>query len=233
MTVKCGNCKSTHDNAAQVKECYVSTSKIADAVKATMTASTYSPPPDKEELEVEQAQSHVATIPNVQTKLTGMPETKRSSVPAHLKREDKQGGVKFTDIGTPNVNGAQVMDGRYAVVMDGEQVTLRFHTPHLGKFKDVQLITYLYGPDNTEDGDWVRFANRAGDGYRVWGRFINNVRLINAVKHMAGASLEELVGCGEAYALQSSNCWRCGRDLTREESIVRGMGPICADKVFG
>jgi Family of unknown function (DUF6011) len=228
MTVKCGNCHGTHASAADVRQCYVSTSKIADAVKATLSV-----PPDKEELEMEAAVTHTATIPNVQTKLSGMPKVERSKIPAHLKREDKQGGLKFTDIGEPNLAGDQVMDGRYSVVMDGEQVTLRFHTPAMGKFKGTQLVTYLYGPDNTESGDWVRFANRTGDGYRVWGRFLNTVRLINALRHMTGASVDELINCGEAYALESSNCWRCGRDLTREDSITRGMGAICAGKVLG
>lgn len=32
------------------------------------------------------------------------------------------------------------------------------------------------------------------------------------------------------YGLAMSACAHCGRDLTDEESIARGLGPICADK---
>lgn len=218
MTVKCGNCKGTHDTSDQVKQCYFNSIDLIHGK------------PDKEELEMEAAVTHTATIPSVQTKLSGMPQAQRSKIPAHLKREST---LRFTELGVANLEGNHVMDGRYAVVMDGEQVTLRFHTPTIGKFRGVQLVTYLFGPDNTESGDWVRFANHVGNGYRIWGRFLNSTRLINAVRYMSGASVDELIGCGEAYALESSNCWRCGRDLTVEESIIRGMGPVCAEKVMG
>ena len=37
-------------------------------------------------------------------------------------------------------------------------------------------------------------------------------------------------GAGEAYALESANCFRCGRKLTVPVSIHRGLGPECASK---
>jgi Family of unknown function (DUF6011) len=229
---RCGNCRGHHPTSQMVKDCYAGrlTSRVVEDVQRAEAQLG----PSKEEVAeaVSMFQEELTRDAPRIAKVLGTDKPKRSAVPAHLRREaKKEHGVKMTDFETPNLMGKEVMDGRYAVILDGEQVTLRFHVPTMGKWKGRQLVEYLMGPDNTMDGDWMRFGNRLEGGFRIWGRFIRNEKLLDAVRHMMGATKDELVSAGEAYALASSNCWRCGRDLTREDSIIRGMGPVCADKV--
>lgn len=35
---------------------------------------------------------------------------------------------------------------------------------------------------------------------------------------------------GRLYAMESGNCWVCGRQLTTLESIEAGIGPVCAGR---
>lgn len=134
----------------------------------------------------------------------------------------------------PNVTGKHlVQQGTYTVVFpeSDDHVTLRFRIPKMGKWSGVQLVEYLYGPDNTSD--YRRFANQAGQGYRIWMQYQDNKRLEDALTHMMTADPEATIAAGEVYALKSNNCWRCNRTLTREDSITRGMGAKCAGIVLG
>jgi hypothetical protein len=44
---------------------------------------------------------------------------------------------------------------------------------------------------------------------------------------------ERLGAFGEAYAREAGSCFRCGRTLTDEDSIDRGLGSYCATQVEG
>jgi hypothetical protein len=124
------------------------------------------------------------------------------------------------------------MDGTFAVMLDDDpkgQVTLRFHVLTMGPRKGTQVVDYLSGSDN--ESDWTRFANVVDGGYRVFNKFLTAERMVNALVFMMKADRETLMKAGEGYALKSGRCWRCFRTLTVEESIVRGMGPVCADKM--
>lgn len=217
--MKCGNCKSVHDSAAEVKACYngassPKTSAMMDQLAAERPdrVTTFARP-DKEEIQSER------------------PETtmKRSAIPAHLRPDTNLSSTR--DWSRPTFEGEPVMDGIYAVVLDGDekQVTLRFHVLTMGPRQGVQVVDYLRGPDN--ENDWERFANVVDGGYRVFNKFLSTLRLTNALVLMMKADRETLMTAGEGYARRSGRCWRCYRLLTVEESIVRGMGPVCADKM--
>lgn len=136
------------------------------------------------------------------------------------------------DWSAPTYAGDRVMDGIYAVVLPDDpkgQVTLRFHVLTMGPRKGTQVVDYLSGPDN--ESDWERFANVVDGGYRVFNRFLTAERMTNALVFLMKADRDTLISAGEGYALRSGRCWRCFRLLTVEESIVRGMGPVCAAKL--
>jgi len=52
--------------------------------------------------------------------------------------------------------------------------------------------------------------------------------IINKLQEIAANPLESAV----AYGRKTGNCACCGRELTRHDSIERGIGPICAER-FG
>lgn len=154
----------------------------------------------------------------------------RSPIPAHLRPDTSMASTR--DWSAPTYAGDRVMDGIYAVVLPDDpkgQVTLRFHVLTMGPRKGTQVVDYLSGPDN--ESDWERFANVVDGGYRVFNRFLTAERMTNALVFLMKADRDTLISAGEGYALRSGRCWRCFRLLTVEESIVRGMGPVCAAKL--
>ena len=64
-------------------------------------------------------------------------------------------------------------------------------------------------------------SQRPGQHYA--GQIVEQLRVIAADPMAACAAYGHLVG----------RCGRCGRPLEDEESVARGLGPICADKFFG
>lgn len=120
-----------------------------------------------------------------------------------------------------------VADGYYTVINKGHSTTLQLETKTDGKFKGKQIASYLNGPDNTSN--YQGFAFVTGRTVRTWQRFRSNENLTAALDILLNA--EDYIAYGEAYALQSNNCFRCHRLLTVEGSITRGMGSTCAAKM--
>jgi hypothetical protein len=125
-------------------------------------------------------------------------------------------------------------DGYYTIVFDDEadeRITIRLRTQDddstfaPGK----QIAAYLAGPDN--EMDYINFAFTNGDHGEVrayiWKRFRVHTRLDRALNHL----LRNPIDAGEAYALESGRCWRCGQRLTVPASIHRGLGPVCAGRL--
>jgi hypothetical protein len=222
MTVRCGNCKKNHRDRKEVQACYAGKTVPESVLGRVERISGM-----LDEVITKDYGPEQHTVPAEHVKPA------RTPIPEHLRKDAAPTANEVPVVGFDEANlpGPEVMDGRYAVILDGRQTTLRFHVPTMGKWKGTQLVEYLYGPDNTMQGNWQRIGNRLEKGFRIWARYTKSDRLLDAVRFMMGASKEDLVSCGEAYALASSNCWRCGKDLTVEASIRRGLGPICADKV--
>lgn len=131
---------------------------------------------------------------------------------------------------TPDKNpttpvSVDIKDGIYTVVIGGDYRTIRIKTAKQGNLKGKRIVSYLSGPNN--ESDYTGFAFLNPNGFQVWGRYKGyvNSQLEAAIKVMGNP--EE---AGESYAMQSGNCYCCGRPLTVPASLHRGLGPICAGK---
>ena len=60
------------------------------------------------------------------------------------------------------------------------------------------------------------------------GKWFGSQDILSKLQQIADNPLESAV----AYGRKTGNCACCGRDLTRHDSIERGIGPICAER-FG
>lgn len=127
---------------------------------------------------------------------------------------------------------SRVPNGYYTLVLeDKTHVTLRLRSAIVREGSDLklpdgaQVASYLMGPMN--ESDYQRFAWILGDQVKVWKRFREDSRISDAIHALISGDFESY---GMAYALESGNCWRCGRLLTVPESIERGIGPDCASK---
>ena len=60
------------------------------------------------------------------------------------------------------------------------------------------------------------------------GKWFGSQNILPKLQEIASNPLESAV----AYGRKTGNCACCGRDLTRHDSIERGIGPICAER-FG
>lgn len=127
---------------------------------------------------------------------------------------------------TPTFYTPEVPNGTYTIDFGGDYVTIRLDKCKLkGLPEGTQIASYLAGPDN--ESDFVGFAFVQGETIKLWRKFEASVRLARGLKALLS---EDPAPLGEAYALRSGNCYRCGRKLTVPFSIYRGLGPICAGR---
>jgi len=90
-----------------------------------------------------------------------------------------------------------------------------------------QIVAYLSGSDN--ESSYTSFAHIDAEGHvRVWKKHSSNASLAEAVKVLVG----DPQAAAMAYALQSGNCYVCGRTLTTPESLTRGCGSICHSHAY-
>jgi len=141
----------------------------------------------------------------------------------------------------PQVVTPVCYDGTFTVVLDetGDYRTLRLATiadHKLGnKPQGTQIASYLFGSNN--DSDFRPFAFVFGDRVGMFKdpKSTNNAssasKLSKALNVLLTSDRERQVDLGAAYAIESGNCWRCGRTLTVPASVARGLGPICAEKL--
>jgi|GEM_PF-6204379 len=123
-----------------------------------------------------------------------------------------------------------VAQGYYTVAFpDGSHVTLRVRQWN-GKASGHMVLSYLSGSNNEQDYTGMGDIQPNGT-LRYWRNYANGYeRQKAAVAILFGATSEELAKYGEAYAMESGQCCRCGRTLTVPASLNRGMGPECAKK---
>lgn len=124
----------------------------------------------------------------------------------------------------------KIHNGTYTVLINdqGDYRTLRLvDAPEaLNQPKGTQVAQYLSGPDNTSN--YTGFAFVSGDQMRLWKKFAAKSDLSFAlIKLLASDGYE----AGKNYAMRSGKCFICGRKLTTPDSIVAGIGPICAGNI--
>ena len=149
---------------------------------------------------------------------------------ADLERDARE--PDSTKAPPPDVVEPVVPNGYFTIpLVDGNRVTLRFRSAVVREGSDLklpkgaQVASYLSGPQNTSD--YQRFAWVMGKEAKVWKRYREDSRIVNALKALLTGDYKTY---GAEYALESGNCCRCGRLLTVPESIAAGIGPECASK---
>lgn len=121
-------------------------------------------------------------------------------------------------------------DGYFTIVFnEDDRITLRIRTQEQDSSfaPGKQVVAYLAGPDNTSNYKGFAFADPTSGRVNLWKKFKEHSRLTRAIEVLQ----QDPEFAGLTYAIQSGNCWMCGRLLTVPASIHRGLGPICARKV--
>ena len=127
--------------------------------------------------------------------------------------------------------------GTFTIVResDGKRVTIRIRDTtfarHVGGRAAGQesrtIAEFLSGPDNEADYTGFAFVDVAAGTYAIWAKQKRGEAWFSwALDVLKG----DPVAAGEAYAMASGKCWKCGRRLTVPASLHRGMGPECAKR---
>lgn len=130
-----------------------------------------------------------------------------------------------------SVNFAKLPEGYFTIVFPEHSThrTLRIEKGE-GTWEGKLIISKLVGSDNTSDYAGIAHVEASGL-LRIWRKASLNPAQEKSLRN----SLQRIMGnpdvAGREYALRSGNCYRCNRLLTTPESIERGLGPICADKM--
>lgn len=108
--------------------------------------------------------------------------------------------------------------------------------------RDTDALNLKITKDRNNDGAFYFKQRESYEGTgRIWadGRIQlwkdngltaeQQARAVKALDILLGS--ERMGKYAEAYARESGECWRCGRELTLEDSIDRGLGSTCAMKV--
>ena len=115
--------------------------------------------------------------------------------------------------------------GYYTVVLQHREMTIRLEPPPANfTVSPGTLVAAAYTRgENDSDRSYTKFAF-VSPSRRV-GRWRNASNLqIEALDELLTSSLEN---AGRAYSLESGNCYKCGRLLTKSTSIEAGIGPVC------
>lgn len=135
---------------------------------------------------------------------------------------------------TLNMTG-DLPDGTYTVVFgDGEYRTLKIATQPLdAEFAPGKTTaSYLNGPDNYRNYKGFAFVNSNGS-YHLYKAFAakKNDSLIEMALRVLLSGREAMVHGLKAYGIASGKCGMCGHKLTTPESLKRGIGPTCAERL--
>jgi hypothetical protein len=135
--------------------------------------------------------------------------------------------------------GGILHEGYFTIVFaEDDRVTLRVRKQRANAtFRPGDtLVSYLNGSNNEDD--YVKFAsvetNAKGTYLRVWKRFADNERLVEALKVLA----EDPQAGAKAFAVESDHCSKCGLLLTVPQGPDNpyrdaGYGPKCGADIFG
>lgn len=124
---------------------------------------------------------------------------------------------------------SSICNGYYTLTFsDGGHRTFRVHTqaPDSRFASGKRIVSLLIGPDNTKDYEGVAFLT--AEGVRVWKRFVGTRTAVWLDLLWDMMNGERFDGCGLEV---SRACLCCNRPLTTPESLERGVGPICWEKL--
>ncbi len=118
-----------------------------------------------------------------------------------------------------------VSRGYYTVVReDGSRRTYKVEKmAESARFAPGKTVLYmLVGPSNTKDYKGVAFLGERGAS--CW-KSANGME--EAIRKDWLTITGDIKEAGKRYALQSGNCYVCGKLLTTPESVANGIGPVC------
>lgn len=157
-----------------------------------------------------------------------MPQAELPNLPAELAQAREINKETAKDI----VITPACKNGTYTIVLNeaGDYRTLRLvdAPEQYNMRKGTQIAQYLSGPDN--ESSYTGFAFVTGTKVNLWKKFDarKSADMIKALNVLLNADRAQQMTLGEAYAIESGNCFVCGRKLTVPTSLHRGMGPKCA-----
>lgn len=122
---------------------------------------------------------------------------------------------------TPLAN--QPRQGTFTVVADAGRRTIRVSQVVEGK----RFVSLLAGPERYECIGLITDA-----GFRFTRKWETHDAPLTRTAVAAVITFDPAVleAAGRVYAMESGNCWVCGRELTTPESIEAGIGPVCATR---
>lgn len=117
----------------------------------------------------------------------------------------------------------QPRQGTFTVVADGGRRTIRVSADVEGK----RFVSLLTGPDS-----YTCVGLVTDQGFRFTRKWESHDAPLTraAVAAIITFDPQVLEAAGKVYAMESGNCWVCGRELTTPESIEAGIGPVCAGR---
>lgn len=234
--MKCGSCKENHNTVDEVVACY---RKQFDKPLPARTQ-RYSRQPGKRGVRMASPKQ----ISYAELLLKERPQARRPDKPLKeltfpeittlidgLKLMPSQVHVREWSA-EPDITGTVPPDGRYTVVMPEGRRTIWFYSPRMGNFAGERIVRFLSGADN--DSDYTAIGKVVEGGVQLWKKSSNSPEglVVRAIGYLLNSTKEQWAEAGHTYALESSNCYRCGRTLTVPASIHRGLGPDCAEKVM-
>jgi hypothetical protein len=128
-----------------------------------------------------------------------------------------------------------IQNATYTLVRpDGSHITFRIKPDFREESgDDKHVVGYMYGYEEGAKFRGIGWLEEQGEGKAV--RFVpwqsaGDVSKVAVDLHTLLEVGTDRTAAGEAYALLSNRCCRCGLELTRPDSINRSMGKTCAKK---
>lgn len=93
-----------------------------------------------------------------------------------------------------------------------------------------RLISLLSGPNNT--GDWRAIGTVTEEGVALFKKHDNpDMSVLVMILWSILTDKERPEFLNQYEVLVSATCYKCNRELTVPESILTGIGPVCAERM--
>ena len=214
---RCGNCKASHDTAAEVKSCYGASAKLPDASL---------PAPHGDELTRITTQAHGRGATNAD-RATEKQLAFIDRLVAERDTTPLEGGIlgeRLLDVG----GGKFVSKQEASDLIDNLTRLPKIETAQRTKIDDG---IYVLGDDTYKivhavHGSGKQYAKKLVQGATTgtWSWKYVGREPLTRIRSEHRMTQEQAAEFGKLYGI----CVRCAADLTREQSIHVGYGPTCA-----
>lgn len=210
---RCGRCKGNHATAAEVRACYNSPLPA----RTPVPAGTVQQPPS-----TNAQHNFVRTLldrlgRDESTLDKRVEDYSKIDISAVIDRlqDDVRTAPRQERLLTTPIQGGELDDGMYRMAGSIYKVQ---HAVHGSGRQYAKILRIVAEPERDDEGDIV------SPGSIVFSYAPGVVHQLTSEHRM---TLEQAKEFGALYG----TCVRCGRTLTKEKSIERAMGPVCAQKI--